>query len=1059
MNVRHKLAASWLILTLLPAVNLTGQTHKSAVRGRVVDGSGAPVPGASIGLQQLDTDDSRTTRSGAEGEFSLTSLLPGPYRLVVELAGYKKHIRHVILQVNQTLQFDVPLEIGTLAQEIVVNASRIPVRRDSAALGTVIENRQVTGLPLDGRNFLELSLLVPGAVIAAPGSAGSVRGEFAFNVNGAREDSNNFLLDGVFNVDPKLNTLGVKPPVDAIREFELLNSTYDAAFGRNPGSQVNVVLKSGTNQLHGTAYEFLRNRALDARNYFAPSLEPAPQYQRNQFGFSLGGPIRKDRTFFFGDYEGTRVREGLTRVTNVPTQEERVGDFSRSAFAKPIDPFTQMPFSGGQIPLERQNPIGRAIAALYPLPNRSTPFQNYVSSPTLRDRGDLFDVRLDHATSPSSLWAVRYSFSDGDLLEPFSGPAFAQVPGFGTRIPRRAQNLMVSQTQILSPQWVNEARFAFNRVAAGAFHQTQGTSLNQRVGLPELSANPRDFGLSFITLTGFSPIGDEFNNPQHTVSNTFQVVDNASYAKGRHLLKLGFELRGTQQNGFRDVQSRGFLTFSSQAPITGNALGDLLLGLPALTGGARLDNHQYLRTESYSAFIHDSFRLSSRLTLSVGTRYELNSPPVDILDRANLYDPASGNLVAVGRDGVPRGGYRSDRNNWAPRAGIAWSPSQGTVIRTGYGIYYDQSSLAPGEGLYFNPPYFDFNLYFSLPGLPLTLYNPFPQFFPLPLPDSAFFFQRDLRTAYMQHWNLSVQQELGQDRIVELAYVGSKGTRLVTARDFNQPRPSPLQPNLRPNPFFDDINILESRGNSNYHSLQARLQQNYASGLSLLASYAWSRSIDDASNFFSSSGDPNFPQDSHNVRAERGRSNFDVRHRLSFSYSYDLPVGRGHRLLGQAGWLTMLLSGWQTFGIVTIQAGRPFTVALLSEIDNSNTGRSSLGFGANDRPNVVANPKLETRTPERWFDTEVFRFPAYGSFGNAGRNILEGPGLQNINASLLKNTPLTESMSLQLRVEAFNLFNRPNFDLPDIFLGSPTFGRIQSARSPRHIQFGLKLIF
>ncbi|HYO92500.1 MAG TPA: TonB-dependent receptor, partial [Pyrinomonadaceae bacterium] len=578
--------------------------------------------------------------------------------------------------------------------------------------------------------------------------------------------------------------------------------------------------------------------------------------------------------------------------------------------------------------------------------------------------------------------------------------------------------------------------------------------------LPELSNNPRDFGLSFITVTGFSPLGDEGNNPQHSVTNTYQILDTASYARGSHLMKFGLDLRFVQQNAFRDVQSRGFLTFSPFAQITGNALGDLLLGLPLFTGGARVDNAQHLRTQSYNFFFNDSWRVTPRLTLNAGLRYEYNSPPVDAEDRANIYDPLTRSLVAVGTNGIPRGGFEADKNNFAPRIGFAWTlgEAERTVLRGGYGIYYDQSALAPGEALYFNSPYFDFNLFFPLPGLPLTLDNPFPSFFPVPLPDSALAIQRDLRTAYMQHWNLNLQQQLGSsNRVLEVAYVGSKGTKLLSARDINQGQPNALGFVLRPVPQFDDINILESRASSNYHSLQARFQQRLSAGLSLLASYTWSKSIDDASNFFTSAGDPNFPQDSFNTRAERGRSNFDVRHRLTVSYSYDLPFGKGRSFLSDNGWLSTVLSGWQTYGIVTLQGGRPFTVALLSEIDNSGTGRSSLGFGANDRPNLIGDPTLTTRTPDQWFNTAAFAFPPRGTFGNAGRNILEGPGYQNVNASLVKNTALNERFNLQLRAEVFNLFNHPNFNLPDNFLGSPTFGRITSAREPRHIQFGVKL--
>jgi hypothetical protein len=457
--------------------------------------------------------------------------------------------------------------------------------------------------------------------------------------------------------------------------------------------------------------------------------------------------------------------------------------------------------------------------------------------------------------------------------------------------------------------------------------------------------------------------------------------------------------------------------------------------------------------------------VTPRVTRRGGLRYEYYSPPVDKQDRATIYDVATRSLVPVGTNGVPRSGFDPDRNNFAPRVGFAWTlgDDQATVLRGGYGVYYDQSPLAPAEALYFNSPFFDNNIFFSLPGLPLTLSNPFPSFFPIPLPDSALAIQRDLRTGYMQHWNFNVERQLGSKSVLEVAYVGSKGTKLLTARDINQPQPSVLPPGLpfvpRPDPRFDDIDLLESRANSNYNAFQARFQQRLARGFSTLVSYTWSKSIDDASNFFSSTGDPNFPQNSYNVAAERGRSNFDVRHRLSVSYTYALPFGKGRQYLTSDGWLSTVLSGWETYGIVTVQSGRPFTVALLSEIDNSGTGRSILGFGANDRPNLVGNPELSNPTTTQWFNTAAFAFPAPGTFGNAGRNILDGPGYQTVNLSLMKNTALSERLNLQFRAEAFNLFNHPNFNLPDNFLGSPTFGRITSARDPRHIQFGLKLLF
>lgn len=1034
-------------LAILTAIQfgLDAQTVRGSIVGSVTDASGSPVAGVPVKATEIHTGKRRSASADSQGQFTLGQLAPGSYRVEVEREGFRKHIQSLTLQVNQELRLDIALAPGSRSEAVEVTATRELLRTETAAMGAVIETRQILGLPLDGRNFFELSLLSPGAVPAAQGSAGSVRGDFAMHLNGSREDGNLFLLDGVYNGDPKLNGFAVNPPVDGIREFEVLASTYDASFGRNAGSQVNVVLKSGTNAIHGTAYHFFRNASLDARNFFAPAGEPKPAYQRNQFGFSLGGPVVRNRTFFFVDYEGRRVKEGFTRLTRVPSLAERSGDFSSSS-RPPLNPFTQQPFPGNQIPAAFQHPIGRAIANLYPLPNRSDPVQNFVSSPAQRDRSDQFDVRLDHALRNSDL-SFRYSFTDRDLYEPFAGPSFSQVPDFGNNVPRRAQNAMLSETRAFRPTLLNEVRLGFNRVANGVFPELNSANINRAVGIPDLSSNPRDLGLSFLTITGFSPLGHEFNNPQQGVTNTYQFIDQLTWTSGRHLLKFGGDIRKLEQNAYRDVQSRGFLQFLGF--ITGNPMSDLLLGVPTVTGGATLDNPQHLRSESYNLFVNDTVRLKPNLTLSLGMRYEFNSAPVDPLDRANVFDSATGRLLQVGTGGVPRSGYFSDTNNFAPRIGLAWTPANsGFVIRTGYGFYYDQSALAPSEGLYFNAPYFNLRLFFFRPDFPLAVQNPFPANYPVPIPASAFSFQRDLKTPYVQQWNFSVQRHLGRSRVIEVGYVGSKGTHLLSARDVNQPRPSPAEFNLRPLPQYDDITQLESRANSNYHSLQIRFQQRMSAGLSMLSAYTYGKSIDDASAFFPSAGDPNFPQDSHNTRLERARSNFDIRQRFSAGYSYDLPFGKGK-----------LRGGWQTHGILTLQTGRPFTVALLPEFDNSNTGRSNLGFGANDRPDVLSNPALSGRTADRWFDTRAFAPSPRGTFGNAGRNILDGPGLASLNFSLLKNVAFAERATLQFRFETFNLLDRLNFDLPDIFLGSPSFGRIQSAQNARRIQFGLKLLF
>jgi hypothetical protein len=1019
------------------------QTLRGSIGGEVTDAAKKPLAGASVQLVQEETGKKRTARTDSAGDFTITLLPAGSYRLEVESSGYRRHVQTVHLDVDQEVRIDVPLLAGQSTETVNVTATRSLVRTDTASIGGVIDTRQVQGLPLDGRNFYELSLLLPGVVPPAEGSAGSVRGDFAINVNGAREDSNNFYLDGMFNGDPKLNGIALGPPVDAVREFEVLASTYDASFARNGGGQISVVTRSGGNQFHGTAYEFFRNAVLDGTNYFAPKDQPTPQDQRNQFGASGGGPVIRNRTFFFADYEGRRANTGITQVTNVPTAAERTGDFSHSSLV-PINPFTQQPFPNLIIPQQFQNPVGAAIAALYPLPNRSVPHANFVSSPAQRDRDDHFDLRLDHALAPSSELAIRYSFGDRHLFEPFTGSGFPVVPGFGDNVPRRGQNAMIAETHVFTPSLLNEFRAGFDRVSLGVTQQDAGRDLNRSVGLPEISKNPRDFGLTQIGVTGFSPLGDEGNNPQHGTTNVYQVMDTLTWVRGRHQAKFGFDARILQQNAFRDVESRGFIDFLGL--LIGNPLEELLLGLATDSGVATLNNAQHLRTHSLNFFANDTWRVRQNLTLTLGLRYEFNSPAVDAQDRANLYNPSTHSLVAVGTNGMPRSGYNSDLNNFAPRVGLAWMPCgrNNMVVRAGYGIYYDQSSLAPGEGLYFSPPYFNFNVYFPLSAqAPLLVNDPFPAQFPLPTAPSALAFQRDLQTPYVQQWSFSFERTIGRSRLFEVGYVGSKGTGLLGARDINQPAPSNAPFVIRPVQSFADVNLLESSRNSIYHSLQVRVEQRMDFGLSLLASYTLGKSIDNGSSFFSSTGDPNYPQNSYNLRGERGLSNFDVRHRLALSYAYDLPFGKG----------------WQTFGILQFQTGRPFTAALLPDFDNSNTGIDSLGFGSTNRPNVVGNPHISDQNPTHWFNTAAFAIGPRGTFGNAGRNILEGPGVATVNLSLVKNFKLREHTSLQFRAETFNLFNRANFDLPDNFVGSPTFGQILSAGSPRRLQLGLKLLF
>ena len=592
-------------------------------------------------------------------------------------------------------------------------------------------------------------------------------------------------------------------------------------------------------------------------------------------------------------------------------------------------------------------------------------------------------------------------------------------------------------------------------------HENSGTSLNSTLGLPDLATRELDLGLSFFQVTGYSSLGGEFNNPQVSTVNTWQFSDTLSYSRGGHLLQFGFEQRGIRQDGFRNVLARGSIYFTDRA-YTQNALADLLFGLPSYTLGARSDGLQAARTGATSAFATGTLRVSRALTVTLGLRYENNQPAFDAEDAASIYDPSSRQIVRLGQGGIPRGGFSRDNNNLAPRVSIALRPpaTDRLVVRAGWGVYNNFSDLATGQGIYFNPPFFNSLLFFPSQLAPLTINQPWPEGQAAPLPPSVTTYDQNLRTSYAQQWNFTVQSELFKDTVLSIGYNGTRGTKLVGARDINQAQPSPAQPNYRPLPTFSDINLIASGFDSVYHSLQAQFQCRLQSGLTGLFSYTWAKSIDNASNFFASAGDANYPQDSNNIAAERARSSFDVPHRFTGSFVYQLPFGPGKALGSDwSGAAARLLSGWQLNGIVSLQAGQPYSVALPGEFDNSNTGRSSYGFGAGDRPNVNSDPNLSSPDPQQWFDPSAFSLPAYGSFGNAGRNIIGGPGLANVDFSVLKDIEIAEATTLQLRAELFNMLNTPNFLNPNIFFGTPGFGRLLAARDGREVQFGVKLIF
>jgi outer membrane receptor protein involved in Fe transport len=1009
------------------------QTPTGRISGRVVDPAGAVVVNAAIEARHTDTGLTRATRTNAAGEYILPALPVGPYAVTAAQTGFTPAERVVRLEVGRHLVVDLNLEIVARVQ-LEVTAPTPLTEPASAALGTVIGRETLHELPLNGREFLQLALLAAGAHPAAPGSELSRQNNSGLHLNGAREASNNFLLDGVDNNDLFINRIVVSPPLDGVREFRLHASSYQAEYGRSGGAQVNVVTQAGANQFHGSLYHYLRNAALDARNFFDPPERPIPQFQRNQFGGLLGGPVRRERVFFLLGYEGTRLRQGTTRTARVPTAAEKAGDFSASP-EPVIDPFAQRPFPGNRIPPERLDPIGRALAAYWPDPNRADPTQNFVSSPVASGRADQAYGRYDHYFSSRDTFYVRYNFSHDRSLVPFN-EGVTNLPGHGSFVINRGQNVAVSETHVSGPRTVWEARLGFNRLRREVLQQNSGDDVAGRLGIPGLSRDPVNFGFPALVVPGYDTPSDNTALPIIRRDHTWHALGSITHVRGAHTLKAGGEYRRFRADGVNNVFARGQFTF--RPTFTRHAVADLLLGLPTLTLRTVIDNPMALRASSWNAYLQDDWKLTPRLILNLGLRYELNLPAVDAADRFSIFDLSRRTLAAAGTQGVPRAGYTADRNNFAPRFGLSWAQGN-TVLHGGYGVFHDLAVLEANSGLYFNPPYFVLSLFFPSAQRLLTLRDPFPTGGGITPAASINSIEPNFRTGYAQHWNLSVERELPGRLVARAAYAGSKGTKLLRRRDINQPPPGRGDVNARrPMRGYSNVALAEAAASSTFHSGQLSVERRFRPGVVFSAAYTWAKSLDDASEFLATSGEQSFPQDSSNLRAERGRSNFDLRHRLVFFTSYDLP------------------RGFQFHAIGVAQSGPPLTPQL--SFDNSNTGNTGGIFGA-DRPNALGDPNAGPRVPERWFNSSALVTPPPLTFGNAGRNILEGPGLASLDIALVKSFRVTESLRLDARGESFNLFNHPNFDLPRRFSDLPTFGRVPSAGPSRQLQISLRLRF
>lgn len=977
----------------------------------------------------------RQTVSGVDGMYLFTLLPPAGYTLRVSASGFAALAREgVAISPGQSRRETVTLALAGASDSTEVAAAARPA--DSAGQGLTLESERIRSLPLNRRDFLQLALLAPGVTPPAQDSELSSRGAFAMHANGGREEFNQYLLDGVDNNDPYNNRFLLQPPVETIQEFRVETAGYGAEFGRSAGGQVNIITRSGTNEVHGELYEYFRNRALDARNFFEGSTKA--RYQRNQFGGALGGPMRRNRSFFHANFGGIVERQGLPRLGVVPSPAQRSGDLSAST--RPvIDPFAQRPFPGNVIPASRIHPLAPRVLELFPA-SASGAFQG---QPILRDSNPQGSARMDQRFSARDELTLRYSYGLQDLFEPYAEDS-RSLPGFGNVVRNSGHNAMAHYSRTLTPRAVNSLRLGFTRSFRQVLPENHTLDVGRLWGVSWLNVRPRDFGYPSINVQGFSSVGDATPLPIERYSNSYQITENLQWQMGKHLLKLGADVRRQEVNGFLDYFARGQLTFGGA--VSGSGISDLLLGITQTAIQAQFDNPQTLSSYFTGLWLQDDWKITRRLTLNLGLRYEYFSPPVDRFDRMAAFDPATGKLGQVGTGGIRRSVTAPDRNNFAPRVGVAYMLRPNTVLRAGYGVHFDAGMFVVNSSQYFNPPYFNIRVWFPTATVFPTLSNPFPSNSGITPPATLNTVSPAAATTYLQHWNAGVEHQIDGQTTVSATYTASAGSRLVRSRDLNQPLPMAGSPQAnRPNPAFGGIFFIETGANSSFHSLQLNANRRLVRGYSLLASYTYGKSIDDTSSFIASGPDRNFPQNSRNYRAERGLSSFDMRQRLALTGVAELP----RRYL--------LTRNTEARAIVTAQSGQPFSAYL--RFDNSNTGNTGSTFGF-DRPNVSGSPQLDARGPEKWFRTEAFSTPARFTFGNAGRNILIGPALATVDASVARRIAIADRFRLTLSAEIFNLLNRTNFDLPERFLDEPsTFGRILSARAPRQFQLSVRLQF
>jgi hypothetical protein len=1071
-----------------------GQADMATIVGRVVDSSGAGVTNAAVTIVNLGSNLKTGVKTGIEGDYVATPLRIGNYSINVEVQGFKRATRTgVVLQVQDRLRVDFVLQVGSISEQITVTDTPPLLQTESSALGDVVQSQQITDLPLNGRDYTQLIALTTGVTKitesgnglygAASATNGNAGGSFA--VNGTRGLLNNFLLDGIDNNSNDGGQNVLRTNLDAIEEFKVQTSNYSAEFGRSGGAVVNATIKSGTNSFHGTAFEFLRNSALDARGFFEPPGPKAP-FRQNIFGGTIGGPIKRNKLFFFGDYQGTRIATTQTDKSIVPTADEINGNFSAVGTiydpgpgCTPTSPpgtcqAVRTAFPNNTIPANRIDPISHNIAMLYPAPNAAPANNsyNYISNNPGRNRIDQGDVRGDYTISEKQQLFGRFSLSHTNRFQQPPLPGLADGGGsIGGNYHDDTHGAAVGYTYAIRPTMVNDLRVGFNRESYVSGLPAYGINFPAAgLAIPGVPNNPAVNGLAQFNIGGgFRSLGWPGFEPTVSTSQEVQSGDTLSFLRGKHLLKAGVQIRRSWENLLQIAQPRGYFVFSgsftSSAPLAGggNGLADMLLGLPQFSSIGTAETFEN-RQNTYGGFIQDDYKIFRRLTLNLGLRYDYTTPIVEAHNRQANFDFATGTLFIAGQNGASRGLVNTDKNDFAPRIGLAWQILPNTVLRAGYGRFFAYQEVRTGDPfqLAYNAP-FILQPNFQSDGLTpkMTVSGGFPPLdsptaSPLGVTISADGVDTHLHAPVLDEWDFNLQHQLPAKILLELAYVGSKSTHLQAAIDRNQvvvPGPGDIQ-KRRPYPQWSGFTDIVDRGNSDYHALEIKVEKQPSHGLNFLSAFTFSKSIDDQPSICCANP---VPQNSYNIRPERGPSDFDSKFRWVSSFDYQLPVGKGQRFLGSGGLSNSIFGGWHAGGVFTLRSGFYFSPAM--GFDPSNTG--SFGLARTDR---ICNGNLSggTRSINNWFDINCFPLPAQYTWGDSGKNVLEGPGEVTVDLALRKVFGITDRTNLEFRFELFNAFNHPVFALPDNFItdGPGAAGVISSTVVPsRELEFGLKLHF